>query len=368
MTTHSKGLTQVWHARHVSGPDGKKPHGRFAVRRGLSVALLLAATVVQLVVGTAPAIAQTAPQTWEVQVGGGDMATFIDVHAFLPNPLTIRAGDTVSWKFASFHNVTFNAGMPPLPEFLPGSAPGEVILGPSFFPTGPSGMNARFDGTVQAGSGVPLEGDPEQFQYQLTFPRAGTFGYVCTIHPGMRGEIIVLPAGATLPETPAQAKARGQATLNTLIGKMKDSLQHVLEVHLRPMGPGMHMAFVGIGDGFGISLLQFVGGDKTIRRGDTVVWSWPDPFELHTVTFTSGGRPPDPIEPRPQPSGPPQLVLPANVVAPAGGSTYTGQGYVHSGLLEAPGVYALTFDAPPGRYEYLCLLHPFMKGTITVTG
>jgi plastocyanin len=114
--------------------------------------------------------------------------------------------------------------------------------------------------------------------------------------------------------------------------------------------------------------MQFLNGDITVRRGDTVVWAMADPFEEHTVTFTSGATPPAVAEPRPQPAGPPALVVPADVAGPAGGDTYTGEGYVNSGILGPGATFALRFDAPPGTYEYLCLLHREMKAQITVEG
>jgi len=98
-----------------------------------------------------------------------------------------------------------------------------------------------------------------------------------------------------------------------------------------------------------------------------MVWTFADPFELHTVTFTSGGAPPALIEPRPQPSGPPALVIPASLALPSG-DTYRGTGIATSGLQFYGGAWALTVDAPPGAYAYLCLLHPWMMGTITVSG
>jgi plastocyanin len=88
----------------------------------------------------------------------------------------------------------------------------------------------------------------------------------------------------------------------------------------------------------------------------------------HTVTFTSGAMPPDRVrvDLRPQSVGGPALVMPARVLQPAGGVTYVGEGYVHSGRLRGGAVYALRFDAPPGSYAYLCLFDPDMRGTITV--
>src|SRR4029078_3869082 len=37
---------------------------------------------------------------WKVQVGGMDMETGIDMHAFFPGEVTINAGDSVLWGFA----------------------------------------------------------------------------------------------------------------------------------------------------------------------------------------------------------------------------------------------------------------------------
>ena len=56
------------------------------------------------------------------------------------------------------------------------------------------------------------------------------------------------------------------------------------------------------------------------------------------------------------------------MAGPAGGDTYTGQGYVNSGIMGPGTPFALRFDAPAGSYEYLCLVHPEMKGRVTVGG
>src|SRR5688500_2270699 len=100
----------------------------------------------------------------------------------------------------------------------------------------------------------------------------------------MRAEIVVREAGAPWSETPAQAKARGQVTAAALLGKMKEG---VAAYHSTNVGT-THTAVAGLGDGYGASLIQFAPRELTVRRGDTVVWVMPDPFELHTITFLSG--------------------------------------------------------------------------------
>jgi plastocyanin len=291
--------------------------GRLAAAALLAVLPLNAAGVGPALSGVG-GTAQAA-ETWEVQAGGVDEQGQLLAQAYFPDPLTIRAGDTVHWRFAGGHSVTFNSGKPELPLLLPGPNPGERAVGPGIAPAGPRRPNATYDGTAQASSGLPMGVPPDQFSYRLTFTKPGRYAYVCTLHPGMRGEIDVAEANAPLPETPAQARARGQATLGVLLAKMRQDRELVRPAH----AGGVHTAIAGLGNALGASAMQFLNGDLTVRRGDTVVWAMADPFEEHTVTFTSGATPPAVAEPRPQPAGPPALVVPANVAGPAGGDTYT---------------------------------------------
>ena len=94
---------------------------------------------------------------------------------------------------------------------------------------------------------------------------------------------------------------------------------------------------------------------------------------FHTVTFA-----PDAelvsieqhiVVPVPQEAGPPLLTINPKAALPFGGHTYDGTGYVSSGFLTPHGTqparYTLTFTKP-GTYNYDCLVHPGMDGTITV--
>ena len=79
------------------------------------------------------------------------------------------------------------------------------------------------------------------------------------------------------------------------MGKIKQDVQGI-----RPVTAGtVSTALAGTANGFGGSALQFINGNKTIRRGDTVVWTNTDPFEIHTVTFAGSAPPPEFIVPRP---------------------------------------------------------------------
>jgi plastocyanin len=336
-----------------------------------ATAATAAAVLAMVAADDRPALAQGAtqgtPQRWEVQVSAADPSKNLILQGYAPNPLAIRVGDTVTWRWSpdnpAPHTVTFTSGKPAPADIMPGPNPGELMLGPGTFPIGPAaapGGAIPYDGTELVNSGIPNEPNAT---FSLTFTKTGTFGYLCLLHPGMRGEIEVREAGASLPETPAQAQARGQATIAAVLGRIQTGAAAVQSVNR----DGVHTAMAGLGDGFGASAIQFLPADLTVRRGDTVVWAMPDPYEIHTISFTSGGTPPDFVEPRPQPSGPPMLVIPSTVAGPVGGATYTGQGLVSSGIVGNGGAYVLKFDAPAGTYEYLCLIHPTMRGRVTVT-
>jgi plastocyanin len=86
-------------------------------------------------------------------VGEADMRVLIVGRAYQPSQLTVGLGQTVIWRDESFgqHTVTSVDGL----------------------------FNS---GVMSTGS-----------SYTMTFAKAGTFNYVCTIHPTMKGSIVVLP-------------------------------------------------------------------------------------------------------------------------------------------------------------------------------
>jgi plastocyanin len=299
-----------------------------------------------------------------VQVSAEDASTQIMGQGFYPSPLTIRAGDTVSWNWASsvIHTVTFYGGDAPPDFLLPGPEPGSLMAGPAFFPAGAQEPGAAYDGVGIASSGAHFGPAEPDYRYSLTFTQPGVYGYVCTIHPGMHGEVTVVDTTAELPENPTQAGARGAAMQATVLAMMQADAARVQSVSLGPV----HTALAGLGNGFGASALQFLPGDVEVHQGDTVAWTLADPYEIHTITFMSGEAPPPFDDVRPQPQGPPLIIFGAGIVNPVGGTSYTGDRYLNSGVIGAGGSFALTVDAPPGTYQYLCIIHPMMTGTITV--
>jgi plastocyanin len=129
----------------------------------------------------------------------------------------------------------------------------------------------------------------------------------------------------------------------------------------QPGGMTWKVAIGGEAPDHGIQANLFAPKSITINAGDTVTWTMGAVYD-HTVTFLSGAKPPDPFVPE---QGGKKLRFNPLVAFPQGGSTYAGKGMASSGFLHLKGNYSLTFTKP-GRYEYLCLLHPGMTAAVVV--
>ena len=314
--------------------------------------------------------AQSEPQTWQVQAGGDVVEEGIQTHAYYPRAFTIRAGDTVEWRFAGLTSITFAPYRSLFENFIPGPEPGDLTLGPLFFPSGPTEPNPVYDGSGLANSGLPLAPLDEVPPYRLIFVRPGLYTYFDVIHPGTFGMVQVLPADAPLVETPAQAAARGQGELALILADIRAQIGGYRPVQQPgPGGSTIQVAAAAISSGLGAGANRYLPAALTVRRGDTIVWTNGDDYAPHTITFTSGGPLPPFVEARLQPSGPPLFVAPGVALGPSGGTVYTGSGFLSSGLVPYGNSFAVTFDAPPGTYEFACVLHTAFnqRGTVTVT-
>ena len=117
-------------------------------------------------------------------------------------------------------------------------------------------------------------------------------------------------------------------------------------------------------DAKGLAIESFLPTAIFVNEGDTVTWMF-SPFEPHSVTFLSGADAPE--EFIPLDDG--RLAFNPEALYASGGMEYDGTGVVNSGIVvfdpEADPTYSLTFTAT-GNFDYLCLIHPQMTGTVTV--
>ncbi|MFC5446822.1 plastocyanin/azurin family copper-binding protein [Paenibacillus aestuarii] len=90
-----------------------------------------------------------------------------------------------------------------------------------------------------------------------------------------------------------------------------------------------------------------------IHAGDTVKFTDGAMFTPHTVTFLAGNTPIGPDDPK------------AGAPSAPSGSKWDGKSLMNSGILMPGQDYSITFTAV-GAYNYACILHPLMTGTVVV--
>jgi plastocyanin len=305
-------------------------------------------------------------RVWRVQVGASDEATLTEAMAFLPGTITVNAGDSVFFDFGNpprFHTVSFMAGQA-VPDLVipdtsgtPVAGRPKMILNPVVaFPVG----GTAYDGSVPVSSGVPL--DPTAAPYVVSFPKEGTFDYVCMVHDEvMKGKVIVQAKGATPPHEQTDYDKVAADEWAKIIADGTAAAAKYEQATSTKRSDGTMLWDVAAGAGQSqAEVMRFVPDSLTVNVGDTVRWTYHALVDPHTVTFSSGEAPPDLFLVEPQAGGPPHLVINPLALWPAGGSTYSGTGYANSGFMgkafQGPTTYELTFDKA-GDYDYYCIIH-----------
>jgi plastocyanin len=304
------------------------------------------------------------------------------INDFFRRQVTVRAGDSVRWRVAGFHNIVFpKRGERPPPFLAPDpSTPYSGVLdaaGQPFFFNGqpritvdprsafPQGGRS-YDGSALTGSGLPSE--PPR-PYQLRFPKTGRYTYYCTIHPGMRGTVRVVAKRRRIPSA-AQDRAAAARQLRTARRRA---------AQLEDVEPPA-ATIRGGSDRAPVAWLRFFPQTLEVAAGQPVRLEVPSRQEIHTFSF--GPQPyleeivRNLIAPAPNPAGPPTLVLDGRVVFPSdppplrpyGGEGH-GNGFFSTGVLGSgtPAGTSMTIAfSRAGSYRYICLIHPEMVGTVNV--
>jgi plastocyanin len=308
-----------------------------------------------------------------------------DVNAFFPSTTTIHVGDSVRFLPVGFHNLDLpKKGGTPTALFAPqgtisgsndpAGAPfwfnGQANLQfnvPALLPKG-FGKTFTYNGTKGVQSGLPLAAKPKPVTVKFT--KAGTFTYYCDVHPGMKATVQVKAKSKSIPSAKAHAK------------RIKDQTDAALTTakKLTKATAPANTVDLGVAGKGGVELFAMVPAQQTVAVGTTLTFQMSQgTFETHTATFGPGSIE-DPstfigkiaksfegatidnagVYPSEQPGTP-------NALTP----TTHGIGFWNSGALDRsaatplPPAAQLTFAAP-GTYTFHCLIHPFMKGTVTV--
>ena len=339
-----------------------------------------------------------------VKVHAGD--TVVYKSNFTGEPHTITFGTFINPAIEAFENATpeqLAADEPP-PEFEPlfryamlPEGPGDanqVSANPCFVATGalpddttqpcPDQEPAPFTGKeVFYNSGFL----PDQEEFELTLAddiAPGVYKGFCMLHFTEMISTIEVVAEGEEATTAAEAEAQADRELEPLVAKVK-------EAHEKAEGAAAAGTVVA-GDPPGeeepessgppkpntsAGLAEFTPKEISVASGGSVTWNVSGP---HSITFNAPedarviiGKGPDgrthlvekaaspalfnvPPPPEGEPEGPPPT---------ADLGSFDGTGFANTGI-QFGGAFKVTFTEP-GSYRYICVVHPDMEGTVTVT-
>ncbi len=251
-------------------------------------------------------------------------------------------------------------------------------------------------------SGFMFTGDT----YSRTFNAAGTYDYICTLHPEMTGTVVVVGSGGGPPPgdpgdpgappspAPATPVSGGVTIVDNAYSPRTKSITTGTTLVWTNTGAVPHTVTSSAG-GFD-SGFMFTG--DTYRRTFTVPGTFDYICTIHPgmtgtviVTGTPTGDPPpddfpDPAAPPPAAgaAGPSSVSIVDNAFRPATLTVEAGQtiSWANNGALPhtvtspaagfdsgilAPGAAFGVRLTTPGSYGYICTLHPEMTGTLIVT-
>jgi len=193
----------------VPSPSAQAAAGN---RQLASVEAKLQPAVAALRKGRAPIPGVKIPGAHPVLAGSGSPSVGeAEIDEFGPKTVHIPVGGSVTWYMLGVHTITFNAtttnndirkvapdGTVHLnaPALTPAGGPGEGKAGK---PPGKAPFNfvvvtsSSWNGRGFHNSGAFANSNPPLLieGYKLTFTRAGTYKYICTVHDNMKGTVIV---------------------------------------------------------------------------------------------------------------------------------------------------------------------------------
>ena len=309
------------------------------------------------------------------------------VNNFLRNTVTINAGDTVVWDGPSRANGFHTIDLPGKSSTdLPFSSvfPNMKVAGvndangtPFWFNGLPSvGFNPAllassgghtYDGSSRVDSGLPL-GPPQPFR--VTFTKPGVYKYFCDVHYGMVGYVVVRGKGQRVPSAAQDRAALAIEEIGyaATARRVDRTTVRGRNVSVGASGPGGVEVFamfpatlrVKVGTVVTFSMSRLTRDTHTVTFGDTAPGGFV--YNLGQTAFTSPIWDPRGAYPSDPPPGPLSLNLTSH------GYRF---GFGNSGPLDRDSGTPL----PPsgqirftqrGTYHYICLIHPFMHGTVIV--
>jgi plastocyanin len=308
-----------------------------------------------------------------------------DFNAFFPRAANVKVGDSVRFVPVGFHDIDIpKKGGAAIPLFVPTGntiAGAKDAAGADFWFNGQPelgfnpllfdflyGKKVSYNGSKAVISGLPLQDKPKPVTVKFT--KKGTYTYFCDVHPGMQG-VIKVGAKRTSP------KAIGKA----VAAQVKSDFAQLTSV-TKNTSPPANTIQIGAAGKNGVESYGFFPATSTVPVGTTVTFEMPvGSTEAHTATTGPGNPESEPdsylgkiaasleapqidqaaLYPSDTPPNPASLT-----------ASLHGNGFWNSGVLNsvdgdpAPAANVVKFDQA-GTYDFYCLIHPFMKTTVTVS-
>ncbi len=349
------------------------------------VALAGTAAVAIALPATADAATKTVNMGIPPKSGKAFQKALSDVNDFFPHGVTINAGDKIRFLPVGFHSLDLPPrGGGPLPLIVGGEpvAGSSDAAGSPFWFNGQDqlgfnpallkfafGKRLSYNGNKRRISGLPVVDKPKPVT--VTFKKTGKWTYYCDIHTDMTGVVNVKARGRKVPS----ARADRRTIANQVARSLKTA--KTLSKKQAPAG----VINVGVAGSRGEEFFGMVPSAVTVPAGTTLRFRMsPGSRDAHTATAGPG----DPEQDESSylgrlaasfqaPVFDPRATYPSE--PPATTATLTpalhGNGFWNSGVMDTssdsplPASNAVTFGAP-GSYAFYCLIHPFMKTTVTV--
>lgn len=337
-------------------------------------------------IGTAPGRAAANLQRvrhhlYRVDIGVNTQNPTLQINKFVPDTLTIHAGDSVEWTNA-VPNMPQTVTFGPQERVPPLFNRGDVLqINPEV--VRPQGGHTVGDITLNVySSGALMSGIRSlSTRYTFTFPTPGLYLYRSLFHPSSSGSVMVVPASKTAsPLTPDRTLSINDGLRS--VSQVLNNLQTSERRAGSPSGAGNTISIdTGVGDD-NVSINAFAPAGLTIQSGTTVVWTVPEQSgDPHLIVIN-----PSLTDGQPQPLYTALTSAGALQINPAYANATLVQGMAITGTLSANSrivsnliygssvnaqavinnSYSLTFDLP-GTYYYLDPFHPGMTGQIRVT-